>query len=451
MALVAIVGRPNVGKSTLFNRIAGRRHALVDDFPGVTRDRNYANVTWEGKIFQLVDTAGYVSTEGTSLEEQTREQVLVALEEADIILFTADVKTGIHPEDTALVNILRRTSKPVFYAVNKVDSPEQAKYMAEFYELGLDHFYPISSAHGFGIGDLMSDIVDTIPGGVEEGMEEGEEGEEGEGVEREIRVSIVGRPNVGKSTLVNQILGEPRVIVSPIPGTTRDAVDSPFVHTGRRYVLIDTAGIRRKGKTHAKMEKLSILKALQAVERSHVAILVLDATEGVTDQDLHISGYVQERSRACIIAVNKWDAMDLDPKRAKQYMADLRDRFRFLTYAPVVTISALTGTRVRKLIPTVHDVFQQYNQRITTGVVNRALEQALQHHEPPQPGGRPLKFYYATQASTRPPTFVLFCNHPEAIHFSYERYLTNQLRAAFGLDKSPLRLVFRGRERREKG
>jgi GTP-binding protein len=444
MALVAIVGRPNVGKSTLFNRIAGKKHALVADFPGVTRDRNYAQVSWDEKIFTLVDTAGFVSAEGTSIEEMAREQVLLAMEEADIILFVADAKTGLHPEDTELVNLLRRTSKPVFYAVNKVDGPEQARNISEFYELGVEPIYPLSAAHGFAVGDLMSDLADLMAYPPEEPAEGDEE-------PLEIRVSILGRPNVGKSTLVNRILGETRVIVSPVPGTTRDAVDSSFEQHGRRFVLIDTAGIRRKGKTTQMLEKLSILKALQSIDRSHVALIVIDALEGVTDQDLHIAGYIQERYRGCIIGINKWDAVEKDPKRTKMFMAEVKDRFRFLPFAPILTFSALTGQRTGKIVPTIIEVFKQYNQRVTTGVVNRALEETLQHHEPPLVGGRSLKFFYATQTSVRPPTFVLFCNRPEDVHFSYERYLTNRFREAFGLDKTPLKIVFRGRQKGERG
>jgi GTP-binding protein len=410
----------------------------VDDFPGVTRDRNYAQITWEGKSFAFVDTGGYVSTDSSFIEKQAREQVLLALEEADIILFVADAKTGLHPEDTLLVDILRRTSKPIFYAVNKIDGPEQTRHLAEFYELGIDRLYPISSAHGFGIGELMTDLAELIPAPPEE-VEETET--------NEIRISIVGRPNVGKSTLVNQILGTQRVIVSPIPGTTRDAVDTAFERHGQRFVLIDTAGIRRKGKTREKLEKISIIKALQSIERSHIAIILIDATEGVTDQDLHIAGYIQDRARGCVIGINKWDAIDKDPKRTKRFMEEVRDRFRFFPFAPILTFSAMTGKRVSKILPTVSEVFAQYNQRITTGIVNRALEQSLQRHEPPMVGGRRLKFYYATQASVRPPTFVLFCNYPDLVHFSYERFLTNQFREAFNLDKTPIRLLFRGRQK----
>lgn len=438
MAIVAIVGRPNVGKSTLFNRISRKRQALVEDFPGVTRDRNYAQINWEDETFTLVDTGGFVSAEGSDIEEQTREQILLALDEADVILFVADARTGLHPEDAVLVDLLRRTSKPVFYAVNKIDGPEQTAHMAEFYELGLDQLRPISAAHGFGIGELMSDLTAVLP---EAAVSEDEIATPGE-----IRVAIVGRPNVGKSTLVNQLLGAYRVIVSPVPGTTRDAVDSPLEKDGQRYLFIDTAGIRRKGRTKAKLEKISVIKALQSIEKSHVGVILIDPTEGITDQDLHIAGYIQERSRCCLIGVNKWDAFEQDPKRTKQFMEEVRYRFRFLPFAPILTFSALTGKRIGRIIPTIYEIFQQYNQRITTGIVNRVLEQALQHHEPPLVAGRRLKFYYATQASTRPPTFILFCNRPDAIHFSYERYLTNQFREAFGLDKTPIRLTFRGRQ-----
>jgi len=443
MAVVAIVGRPNVGKSTLFNRMNRRNQALVDDLPGVTRDRNYAQIGWEGKTFTIVDTGGYVTGESSGIEDLTREQIMIALDEADIIVFVADVKTGLHPEDSTLVNLLRRTSKPVFYAVNKVDGPEQKRNTAEFYELGLDHIYPISAAHGLGVGELLTDLADFIPETIEDTGEDADTGE--------IRVAIVGRPNVGKSTLVNHLLGAPRVIVSPSPGTTRDAVDTVFEQKGARYVLIDTAGIRRKGKTREKLEKISVLRALQSIDRSHVSIILLDATEGITDQDLHIAGYIQERYRGCIIGINKWDAVEKDGKQTARFLEGVRERFRFFPFAPILTFSALSGQRVARIIPTVQEVFQHYCQRVTTGILNRGLEQALQHHEPPVVRGRRLKFYYATQTSIKPPTFVLFCNYPDSIHFSYERYLKNQFREAFGLTKTPIRLIFRGRERKERG
>lgn len=443
MAVIAIVGRPNVGKSTLFNRMSRSNQALVGDLPGVTRDRNYAQLTWEEKTFTLVDTGGYVVSESSDLEDLTREQILQALDEADIILFVADAKTGLHPEDSELVDLLRRTAKPVFFAVNKVDGPEQERNLADFYELGLDRIYPTSAAHGYGIGQLLSELAAFVPETRDDlGDDQAQEA---------IKVAIIGRPNVGKSTLVNHLLGTQRVIVSATPGTTRDAVDSVLEQRGQRYLLIDTAGIRRKGRIREKLEKISIMRALQSIDRSHVSMILLDALEGITDQDLHIAGYIQERYRGCIVGINKWDAVENDRKQTTRLLEEVRDRFRFFPFAPIITFSALSGKRVARIIPTVREVFLQYNRRITTGILNRGLAEALRKHEPPVVKGRRLKFFYATQASTKPPTFVLFCNYPDSIHFSYERYLTNQLRDTFGLDKSPIRLIFRGRERREKG
>jgi GTP-binding protein len=442
MAVIAIVGRPNVGKSTLFNRITRSRQALVDDLPGVTRDRNYASATWDEKSFTVVDTGGFISKDAALFDHATREQIFHALEDADILLFVGDGKTGLHPEDSALFDALRRTSKPIFFSVNKIDGPEQQGHLVDFYALGVQDIYPISSAHGFGVGDLLSDMVELIPEPT--GMQEGEEDEVSE-----IRISVLGRPNVGKSTLVNRILGAPRVIVSPIPGTTRDAVDTPFERDAQKYLLIDTAGIRKKGKTWEKLEKISIIKALQTIDKSHVCILLIDASEGVADQDLHIAGYIQERYRACIVGVNKWDEFSSDPKIRKTFLEDLKYRFRFMPFAPVLTFSALTGKGVQKLIPTVRAVFGQYSSRVSTGILNRGIQDAVNAHEPPIVKGRRLKFFYGTQAGTRPPMFVLFCNYPGSIHFSYERFLLNRFRETFGLDKTPIRLVFRGRKQRD--
>jgi GTP-binding protein len=444
MAIIAIVGSPNVGKSTLFNRISKSKQALVDDLPGVTRDRNYATAAWDEKTFTLVDTGGFISSDDSIFDQRIREQIFQALAEADILLFVGDGKSGLHPEDPALFDILRRTSKPIFFSVNKIDGPEQQGHLADFYSLGVQNIYPISAAHGFGIGDLLSDIVELVP--ESRGPEEDDDAEVSE-----IRVSILGRPNVGKSTLVNRILNAPRVIVSPIPGTTRDAVDTPFERAGQRYLLIDTAGIRKKGKTREKLEKISIIKALQTIDRSHVCVLLIDAAEGnVADQDQHIAGYIQERGRACIIGVNKWDAFDPDLKARKNFLEDLRWRFRFMPFAPPLTFSALSGKGVHKLIPAVQEVFGQYNSRISTGILNRALQEAVNAHEPPMVRGRRLKFYYGTQTGTRPPEFVLFCNNPTGIHFSYERFLINRFRDSFHLDKTPIKLVFRGRKQRDK-
>lgn len=440
MAIIAIAGRPNVGKSTLFNRISKSSQALVDDLPGVTRDRNYARGVWDEKSFTLVDTGGFISKNDSVFDLHTREQIFHALEEADMVLFVGDGKTGLHPEDSALFDILRRTSKPLFFAVNKIDGAEQQKHLADFYALGVENIYPISAAHGFGVGDLLSDMVKLI--GEAPQRETGEEDEVSE-----IRISILGRPNVGKSTLVNRILGAPRVIVSPIPGTTRDAVDTLFERSAQKYLLIDTAGIRKKGKTREKLEKISIIKALQSIDKTHVCVLLIDASEGPADQDLHIAGYIQERYRACIIGVNKWDVFDSNPKTRKNFLEDLKYRFRFMPFAPILTFSALTGKGTQKMLPTVREVFSQYNSRISTGILNRALNEAVSDHEPPIVRGRRLKFFYGTQTSVRPPTLVLFCNYPDSIHFSYQRFLLNKFRESFGLDKTPLRLVFRARRR----
>ena len=440
MAIIAIVGRPNVGKSTLFNRISKSGQALVDDLPGVTRDRNYCRGVWDEKAFTIVDTGGFISRSDSLFHRGTQEQISRAIEEADMLLFVGDGKTGLHPEDSVLLEILRRTSKPLFFSVNKIDGPEQQILLADFYALGVQEIYPISAAHGFGIGELLSEMVKLIPEPI--GSQACEEAEV-----PEIRVSILGRPNVGKSTLVNRILGSPRVIVSPIPGTTRDAVDTPFERDDQKYLLIDTAGIRKKGKTRERLEKISIIKALQSIDKSHVCVLLIDASEGAADQDLHIAGYVRERYRACIVGVNKWDVFDSNPKTRKNFLEDLRLRFRFMPFAPVLTFSALTGKGSQKLLPTVREVFTQYNSRISTGILNRALQEAVGAHEPPLVRGRRLKFFYGTQAGKRPPMFVLFCNYPNDIHFSYERFLSNKFRESFGLDKTPLRLVFRGRRK----
>ncbi|MHC1726164.1 MAG: ribosome biogenesis GTPase Der [Syntrophobacteraceae bacterium] len=444
MAIIAIVGRPNVGKSTLFNRISKSRQALVDDLPGVTRDRNYARATWDEKNFTLVDTGGFISKDESLFDLPTREQIQHALQEADILLFVADGKTGLHPEDSILFDMLRRTSKPLFFAVNKIDGPEQESLTSDFYSLGVETLYPVSSAHGFGVGDLLSEMVELIPEPV--ALETDAEAEEAE--VSEIRVSILGRPNVGKSTLVNRILGAPRVIVSPVPGTTRDAVDTLFERSGQKYLLIDTAGIRRKGKTSEKLEKISIIKALNSIDKSHVCVLLIDASEGIADQDLHIAGYIQERYRGLVVGVNKWDTLEEDAKAKKNFLEDLKYRFRSMPFAPILPFSALSGKGVQKVIPTIRDVFEQYSRRITTGVLNRGLQDAVHTHEPPVVKGRRLKFFYATQAGTRPPMFVIFCNNPESIHFSYERFLINQFREGFKLDKTPIRLVFRGRQQR---
>jgi len=437
--IVAIVGRANVGKSTLFNRLTRERRAIVDDTPGITRDRLIAEASWGERSFCLVDTGGLDMSDEESpggIQELVRRQAQTAVDEADLVIFLADGKGGFHPGDGQVVDFLRRSGKSVLYAVNKIDGPGQEEAAYEFYQLGVERVFPISAAHGYGIRDLMDLLVEMLPPATEE-----EEAAPG------IRVAIIGRPNVGKSSLVNRILGTERVLVSDVPGTTRDAVDAAFRYGGERYVLVDTPGIRRRSKTTDKVEKFSVLKALKSVERCQVAVLLVDAAEGLTDQDVRIAGYIHERQRGAVVALNKWDLVEKEPRRLKNLDDALQYAMKFMPYAPVVKISALTGSRVQRLLPTVAAVFAQYSTRVTTATLNDAIARAVAHHEPPMHRGRRVKILYATQASIRPPTFVLFVTRPDAIHFSYERYLANQIREAFSLDQTPLRLVFRGRER----
>ncbi len=442
MAIVAIIGRPNVGKSTLFNRITRSRKAIVDDIPGVTRDRIYAYTEWRNKRFLLVDTAGIASGSSDSshktIESEIQEQVKFAIDEASAVIFLTDVKTGISPQDKEILNNLRRLNKPFFLAVNKVDSAKQEIMLSEFYELGVEEIYPISAIHGRGVNNLLDNIVEMLPARINDGTETDE-----------IKIAVVGRPNVGKSTLINRFVGSSRVIVSEIPGTTRDSVDVELSTGGKKYILVDTAGIRRKGRVREKLEKISVIKALESIERSDLAILLIDATEGPADQDLHIGGYIQKRHRACIIAVNKWDLVQKDKSYTRFLMDDVKRRFQFLSFAPIIRISATTGKNVNKILPIADDIFSQYTTRISTGVLNRTFQKIITRHHPPQRGGRELKFYYITQPAIKPPTFVIFCNRPDDIHFSYERYLTNQIRKSFNLDRAPIRLIFRGRTNEE--
>jgi GTP-binding protein len=426
-----------VGKSTLFNRLTRERRAIVDDTPGITRDRLVAEASWGGRSFCLVDTGGLDVGDHESpggIQALVRRQAQTAVDEADLVIFLADGKGGVHPGDTQVVDLLRRSRKPVLYAVNKIDGPGQEESVYEFYQLGVERVFPISAAHGFGIRDFMDVLVEMLPPPMEE--------EEAPG----IRVAIIGRPNVGKSSLVNRILGTDRVLVSDVPGTTRDAVDAALRFGGEHYVLVDTPGIRRRSKTTEKVEKFSVLKALKSVERCHVAVLLVDAAEGLTDQDVRIAGYIHERHRGAVVALNKWDLVEKEPRRLKEIDDALNYALKFMPYAPVLRVSALTGSRVQRLLPTVAAVFAQYSTRVTTAILNDAIARAVAHHEPPMHRGRRVKILYGTQASIRPPTFVLFVTRPDAIHFSYERYLANQIREAFSLDQTPLRLVFRGRE-----
>ncbi len=431
--IVAIVGRPNVGKSTFFNRITKSRGALVDDLPGVTRDRNFGDALWDEVEFTLVDTGGFARVGEDLFADQIRRQVHQAIEDADVIILMLDGKRGISPFDTDLAAILRNTDQPVFYVVNKIDSIEQEVHLYDFFSLGIEKAYPVSAEHGYGVPDFLDDLVGALPEFT------------GETSDKMIHLAVVGRPNVGKSSLINRILGEKRLLVSDMPGTTRDAIDSVCTINKQEYVLIDTAGIRRKSKVSLKLEKFSIIKALKSLDRCDVALIVIDAHAGITEQDIKIAGYAYERGCGCIFLLNKWDIVEKDSKTAKRYFEQLRQDAKFLTFAPVLTISALTGSRVFKIFKTVDNVYRQYSMRTGTGRMNKILEHAINRNEPSLHKGKRLKFYYASQVSTKPPTFVCFVNYPEAVHFSYRRYLINQIRAEAGLDNTPLRVIFRQR------
>ncbi|MBT9438825.1 MAG: ribosome biogenesis GTPase Der [Desulfobacterales bacterium] len=431
--IVAIVGRPNVGKSTFFNRITRSRDAIVDDFPGVTRDRNYGDATWNDVVFTLVDTGGFLSDDKDDFANEIRFQVLQAIEDADVIILLLDGKAGISPYDRDIIEILRTTEKPVFYAVNKIDGLEQETNLYDFYSLGIKKLYPVSAEHRYGVHDFLDDLILAFP--------------KYDSVQTEdmIKLAVVGRPNVGKSSLINRILGEKRLLVSDIPGTTRDAIDSVCNIDGKPYLLIDTAGIRRKGKVSKKIEKFSIIKALRSLDRCDVALIVMDADEGITEQDINIAGYAFERKCSCIMLLNKWDLVEKDSKTAKKYYEQLKIESKFLSFAPAITISALTGLRVPRIFTYVDEVYNQYAARIKTGQLNRIMELAIKKNEPSLFRGKRLKFYYAAQVTAKPPTFVCFVNYPDAVHFSYKRYLINQIRERAGLDKTPIRLLFRQR------
>ena len=434
--IVAIVGRPNVGKSTLFNRIIRSRKALVDNLSGVTRDRIYGDAQWDEVSFTVVDTGGFSDFESEQFVPQVRYQVMQAMEEADAIVMLLDGREGPNPVDEDLVDRLRRSGKPAFYCVNKIDGPRQELHLAEFSVLGVDHLYPISAEHGYGVVDLMDALSTALPPTTPETASD------------RIRLAVIGRPNVGKSSLINRLLGDERLVVSEIPGTTRDAVDTVCKVNNTEYLLIDTAGIRRKGRVRKKLEKFSVIKALRSLDRCHIALVMIDASEGVADQDARITGYAVKRGRACIILLNKWDLVEKDSFTADRYVAEVKDRLKFVNFAPVLTISALTGQRVFKIFDWVETVYDQYTIRVSTGRLNRLFEAIVTKHQPPIHRGRRIKVYYATQVSRRPPTFVCFVNYPQGIHFSYERYMINQLRETLGLDKTPIRLMFRKREKR---
>ncbi|MDN5293304.1 MAG: GTPase [Eubacteriales bacterium] len=431
--IVALVGRPNVGKSTLFNRITGERKAIVEDRPGVTRDRIYADAFWRDREFILVDTGGIEFEVEDEIARQVKKQARLALEEADVVVFLTDGREGLTPLDREVANLLRRTRKPVILAVNKIEN-FQKDDIYDFYQLGLGDPIPISAAHGLNTGDLLDAVVANLP------PETGEEYDE-----EVIKIAVAGRPNVGKSSLVNAILGEERVIVSDIPGTTRDAVDTLFTRDGQSYVIIDTAGIRRRSKIEEPTERFSVIRALRAIERADVVLLVLDAQEGVTEQDKRIAGYAHEKGRAIVIVVNKWDLVEKDDKTMLRYTERIREELSFMQYAPVIYVSALTGQRVPRILELVKYVAEQHVMRIATSTLNELIREAVALNPPPAEGGRRLKILYAAQTGVRPPTFVIFVNDPELVHFSYARYLENRIRSSFGFEGTPINLIFRQR------
>ncbi|MCP4665932.1 MAG: ribosome biogenesis GTPase Der [Deltaproteobacteria bacterium] len=436
--IIAIVGRPNVGKSTLFNRLSRSRGALVDDRPGVTRDRLYTSVSHEGVSFILVDTGGFEDLGTDPLLDMVQGQVKRAIEEADRVIFMVDGRQGVLPGDEDMAQILRQTQKKIFLAVNKIDGPEHDHLTLDFYKFGMDPAYPISAAHGYGVRSFMNDLSKGLkrPGTQEQDVDQ-------------IRVAVLGRPNVGKSSLINRILGSDRLVVSELPGTTRDSVDTRFSYRGKDYLLIDTAGIRRKAKVREKIEKFSVIKALKSLERCHVAVILLDAYEGVSEQDARISGFAFERGRGLVLAVNKWDLLKGESQKRTSLDNAIERQLKFISFAPRVNLSALTGERVMKLFDVINLVHEQFVKRVGTASLNKALREILERHPPPIVGRGRLKFNYATQVRSRPPTFVLFVNKPAAIHFSYERFLINQIKSHFQLESTPIKLVFREKGRRK--
>ena len=431
--LVAIVGRPNVGKSMLFNRLVGRRLSIVEDTPGVTRDRLYAECEWCGRKFDTVDTGGIEPTTDSEILLYMREQAQIAINSATVIVLVTDIRTGVTAADKDVANMLLRSRKPVVLAVNKADSTgTEDPAIYEFYSLGLGDPIAVSAVHGHGTGDLLDECLKYFPPAEEEDEEDDC-----------IKVAVIGKPNVGKSSLINRILGEKRLIVSDIAGTTRDAVDTMFENEQGRYMFIDTAGIRRKSKVDEKIEKFSVMRSQLAVERADVCIIMIDARDGVTEQDTKIAGLAHESGKACIVAVNKWDLVDKETGTMEKMRKDIMRDLSFMSYAPIIFISAATGQRTEKLFELINFVNDQSNMRISTGMLNNVLADAQARVQPPTDKGRRLKIYYMTQTGIKPPNFVIFCNSRELFHFSYQRYIENQLRTVFGLEGTPIRIVIR--------
>ena len=437
--IVAIVGRPNVGKSTLFNQIGKRRVSIVDDMPGVTRDRIYMDAEWLNHTFTMIDTGGIEFEDDDHILKSMRQQALVAMEEADVIVFVVDGRAGLTTADEEVGRMLRNTKKPVILAVNKIDSPQLEAGVYEFYSLGLGEPLGIAASNSLGLGDLLDAVVAAFP------ENDGEDKEEDE-----ISIAVIGRPNVGKSSIVNALIGENRVIVSNVPGTTRDAIDTHFVSDNIKFMLIDTAGMRRKGKIDEAIERYSVMRSLRAVDRADVVLMVINAEEGITEQDKKIAGYAHESGKGVIIVVNKWDLFpDKDDKSTLRFTEDLRDEIGFLQYAPVLYTSALTGQRIHRITELVKYVADQQSMRIQTSVLNELIRDAVSVNPPPSHRGKQLKIFFMTQADIQPPKFIIFVNDPELMHFSYLRFLENRLRESFGFEGTPLKLIVRGRKEEE--
>ena len=436
---VAIIGKPNVGKSTFFNYIVGKRISIVEDTPGVTRDRIYAETNWRGRDFTVIDTAGIEPKSEDIIISQMREQAQIAIEIADVIVFLTDIKQGITAADQEIAVMLKKSKKPIVLVCNKADNMSKDKNdIYEFYNLGIGEPYPVSAANALGIGDVLDAIYEKFP-----------EKDENEESDDRIKVAVIGKPNVGKSSLVNKIIGENRAIVSSIAGTTRDAIDTEYENQYGKYVLIDTAGIRRKSKVTESIEKFSIMRTLLAIERADVCLMLLDATEGVTDQDAKIAGEAHEVGKGIIIVVNKWDEYEKETGTLENYKKEIYNKLSYLSYAPIIFISAKTGQRVEKVFPLINNVAEQNAKRIPTAVLNQVINEAIAIVQPPTDKGRRLKILYGTQATTKPPTFVIFVNNKELFHFSYERYLVNQIRKEFGLEGTPVRIIVREKLEKE--
>ncbi|MBH9967773.1 ribosome biogenesis GTPase Der [Rossellomorea oryzaecorticis] len=432
--VVAIVGRPNVGKSTIFNRIVGERISIVEDVPGVTRDRIYSSAEWLTHEFNIIDTGG-IELGNEPFLDQIRQQAEIAIDEADVIIFLTNGREGVTAADEIVAKILYRSNKPVVLGVNKIDNPEMREMVYDFYSLGFGEPFPISGSHGLGLGDLLDEAAKHFK--KDDGDEYGEE---------VIKFSLIGRPNVGKSSLVNALLGEERVIVSNVAGTTRDAIDSSYTFDGQEYVIIDTAGMRKKGKVYETTEKYSVLRALRAIERSDVVLVVIDGEEGIIEQDKKIAGYAHDAGRAVVIVVNKWDAVEKDEKTMNKWEQNIRDHFQFLDYAPIIFLSAKTKKRIHTLLPVINVASENHALRVQSSVLNEVVMDAVAMNPTPTDNGKRLRIYYATQVAVKPPTFVVFVNDPELMHFSYERFLENRIRDAFGFEGTPIRIIARARK-----